>query len=1404
MDGPARRENGDDAIFLEIDLSENTIRALVDTGASDCFISKATRNQLSNEQIIDTWKVDEGQIQLANNSNIHILEQLRIKFKLAGTTVCYDFNVVDNLCHQMVIGRNFLAAVRADMSFPGPHCEVFGGNPITVAHEIDVPANSEMIIPVKPKHVTSGEKQGVYCEPAATAMVMVEACVNLPEQTWWIKVMNPQEEAIRINPGDVLAYASEAAIPQVDDSNIPEFLDLTYLEQTDVPIALGRVAGETVNEMVQLFSLEKSTQVETEEEIEEKISNIDLSQSCLNDEEKTWFRKMLKRNRSSLAFTMAELGECKLIPMVIKVDETEGVVSSRPYRYSPQKMDIIDEQVKQLLDVGVIEPSESAWRSPLVVVQKKDGKPRLCTDFRMLNMITRKDKFPMPTARSLFLYMAYKKPTMWSALDLLSGYHQCSIEHYSRKYTAFETPMGVYQYRRVPFGLIGAPWHFTKVMAIALRGLIPRVCLAYLDDVIVYDTSFEEHVRSVEMVLVALCNAGLKLKPSKCEWCRDEIKFLGHVVNAKGVQTQQETVRKVQSFNRPHNQKTVKSFLGLCNYYRSFVPNFAKIAGPLYKLLKKDIEFKWTDACEDSFEVLKEALTSAPLLIHPDIGGHFHVLSDASDTACGAAVCHQMNGLYRPVAYWGTTLRDAELNYTVTEKEALAVIKCLKEYEDMLQGAKVTIVTDHKPLIPLLQSAYKAPSARLKRWALALTDFDYEIQYEPGATHFLPDFLSRVQSVIHEDPEYEPEVGCELFAMELRQEELTTSQIIVEQNRDPECRQLIDYLEQGVLPSGELEARKVINQAESMSMEEPGVLCKVSRTNYKGENPVSRFKYRMVIPKTLVKRVLSLLHEDVFAGGHVGVNALQAKVIDKFYWGRMQSDILSYVRACERCSLRKRAPRYKAEAKSWDTPSRPWQVVQCDFIGPLKKASNGARYIMTFIDLLTGWPEAFCTKDSTAPTAAEVFLYQIVCRYGRVERLHTDRGATFLSDLFREITTRVACRQTFTTGGMPTGNARVERMHKTLETIIGCYISNGHENWPDLVPIALWTIRSTTSVRTGFSPYTLTFGRDPVSMGLPEGGNAPESLNDHEWFMQTRDNLALFRHIAKDVVAKYERGMRDKLDEHARPTQFLEGDLVYMYDPTAAENMVSKFSNVYRGPYRVVEVRDDHLVRISSLATGKKVPHYVNIQKIKRAYGPWSPALTKTHTKPSPTNTEVSDQSRRFHAQTETADVEFSVVGAKTESRVDPPAPLDMESPQIHGGPIINHETSPGGQITGQKYNSLTGHNQQTTGETHSGQSGKKTKKRRTKKAVTDKPSQETEVTPVDSLNDGKKTKLKGKKLTSEENVPISHPHVQEAGRTWTTEDGLGQRVPGRYNLRNASAPVSYARFFDEMEEEEW
>ena len=312
---------------------------------------------------------------------------------------------------------------------------------------------------------------------------------------------------------------------------------------------------------------------------------------------------------------------------------------TRPYRYSPQKMDIIDDQIEQLLKLGIIEPSDSAWRSPLVVVQKKDGQARLCTDYRVLNMITEDDTYPMPTARSLFLYMAYRKPTIFTAIDLLSGYHQCELHPDSRKYSSFESPSGVWQWTRVPFGMRQSPWQFTKIMSLALGGLMSRTCLAYLDDIIVFDPTVESHIDNVEKVLQALKRAGLTIKPSKCEWGRSEIKFLGHVVTPEGLKTQPKVTKKVQEFGRPHDKHTVRSFLGLCNYYRNFIPRFATMAVPLNRLLKNKVPFVWSTECEQAFKSIQDHLVAPPLLIHPEIGGHFYVMTDASKRRADETSC---------------------------------------------------------------------------------------------------------------------------------------------------------------------------------------------------------------------------------------------------------------------------------------------------------------------------------------------------------------------------------------------------------------------------------------------------------------------------------------------------------------------------------------------------------------------------------------------------------------------------------------------------------------------------------------------------------------------------------------------------------------------------------------------
>ena len=928
----------------------------------------------------------------------------------------------------------------------------------------------------------------------------------------------------------------------------------------------------------------------------------------MTEDEQRQFKEMLARNADTIAFSMEELGHCTWTPMKIRVDESQGICVTRPYRYSPQKMDIIDDQVKQLLKLGIIEPSESAWRSPLVVVEKKDGQARLCTDYRVLNMMTEDDTYPMPTARSLFLYMAYRKPTIFTAIDLLSGYHQCELHPDSRKYSSFESPTGVWQWTRVPFGMRQSPWQFTKIMSLALGGLMPRTCLAYLDDIIVFDPTVESHIANVEKVLQALKGAGLTIKPSKCEWGRSEIRFLGHVVNSEGLKTQPKVTKKVQEFGRPHDKQTVRSFLGLCNYYRNFIPDFATTAVPLNRLLKNKVHFVWDLECEKAFRTIQNYLVAPPLLIHPEIGGHFYILTDASDGACGAAICHLREGLLRPVVYYGYTFGSAERNYTITEREGLAVVKTLKTHESMLSGAKITIMTDHQPLIPLLQQAHKAPSKRLKRWALALTDFDYEIQYIPGKKHHLPDFLSRVvmrdtlERDSDDEDEFEPEVGCELLELNVNQDELTSEEFRKKQWEDPECKLLLNYLVNEELPDQWEEAKNILVRVERLGVNKDGVLCKFDDTKKKKGKGMAGVKARIVVPTSLVQRVLYLLHDDILCGGHVGITALNTKIVERFYWKNLYIDIVEYVRACERCALRKRAPHFKSRAKSWDRPDYPWQVVQTDFIGPLRKSKDGYLYILTFIDLLTGWPEAFPTKNSTAATAATVFLQQIVCRYGKIQQLNSDRGPSYVAKLFNEITGRLMCKQSFTSSRMPQGNARVERLHKSLEDLIGCYITEDHENWPDLLPIALWNVRSTISSRTGFSPYALTFGRDNAAMGFPEERPIFDAGDDKEWFLRTTHCIELFDRVAKENTLKYEKTLRERLNKTARPVQFEEGDCVFYYDPTCADNNTSKFSARYRGPYRVEEAVTDNRVRLKSLRTGKVIPHLVNINKLKRAY----------------------------------------------------------------------------------------------------------------------------------------------------------------------------------------------------------
>ncbi|PNF37360.1 hypothetical protein B7P43_G17830 [Cryptotermes secundus] len=390
-----------------------------------------------------------------------------------------------------------------------------------------------------------------------------------------------------------------------------------------------------------------------------------------------------------------------------------------------------------------ITTSNSGWNFPLLVVPKKldalgKGKWRICIDFRKLNEVTVGDCYPLPNIQDILDKLG--RARYFTALDCASGYLQVPMAEDDRCQTAFSTADGHFEYKRMPFGLKSAPSTLQRMMNNVLSELIGNKCLVYMDDILLIGESLSEHNSKLQAVFQKLREFNLKIEPDKCEFLKEELNYLGHVVTAEGVKPDREKIKAVTDFPIPQSQD-IKSFLGLAGYYRKFIVDFSAIARPLTDLLKKENDWTWTEKEQTSFELLKSKLTKAPLLQYPDFSKPFILTTDASGYAIGAILNQGKLGQDKPIAYASRTLNKAELNYATVEKELLAIVWACKHFRPYLLGRKFQIVTDHKGLTWIFN--VKDPSSRLMRWKLLLQEYDYEIQYRAGQRNCNTDSLSR-------------------------------------------------------------------------------------------------------------------------------------------------------------------------------------------------------------------------------------------------------------------------------------------------------------------------------------------------------------------------------------------------------------------------------------------------------------------------------------------------------------------------------------------------------------------------------------------------------------------------------------------------------------------------------------
>lgn len=474
-----------------------------------------------------------------------------------------------------------------------------------------------------------------------------------------------------------------------------------------------------------------------------KLLHENLRLTHLNSEEKRSVLNICDEYNDIFLLPHDKLTCTEVLKHEIRVTDNTPI-SSKIYRFPEVHKKELDKQINKMLKQGIIRNSVSPYNSPLWIVPKKrdasgEQKWRIVVDFRKLNNVTVGDSFPLPNIEDILDQLGHSK--YFTTLDLASGFHQLQMHKDDVCKTAFSTPSGHYEYLRMPFGLKNAPSTFQRLMTIALSGLQGLQCFTYLDDVVIFASSLEEHSDKLRNVFDRLRTNSLLLQPDKCEFMHQEVAYLGHVISDKGISPNPDKIKAIKNYPTPQNPKQIKQFLGLIGYYRRFIKDFSKFAKPLTSLLKKDVPFIWNKEQDSSLDYFKDILTKEPILQYPVFSEDFLLTTDASNYAIGAILSQGEIGKDLPIAYASRTLNKAECNYSTIERELLAIVWAVQHFRPYLYGRKFTILTDHRPLTWLFNC--KDPSSRLIRWRLKLEEYSYEIRYKPGRINSNVDALSR-------------------------------------------------------------------------------------------------------------------------------------------------------------------------------------------------------------------------------------------------------------------------------------------------------------------------------------------------------------------------------------------------------------------------------------------------------------------------------------------------------------------------------------------------------------------------------------------------------------------------------------------------------------------------------------
>ncbi len=892
-----------------------------------------------------------------------------------------------------------------------------------------------------------------------------------------------------------------------------------------------------------------------------------------------------------------------------------------PIRQPPRRLPFAKREeavksVNEMYEQGIIEPAAGPWCSPVVLVKKKDGGMRFCIDYRKLNDVTHKDSYPLPRIDDSVEALAGAR--WFSALDLKSGYWQVEMDETDKEKTAFSIGSGLWQFTVMPFGLSNAPATFERLMEQVLAGLPLTTALVYLDDVLVAGRSFSEHLTHLHAVLQRFREASLKLNPKKCFLFQLQVKYLGHVVSQQGISTDPDKVQAIKTWATPTSAKEVRSFVGLCSYYRRFIATFSDRSQPLVRCAEES-PFTWTPEADAAFQDLKRALTEAPVLGYPTMDDQFVVDTDASLTGVGAVLSQLQDGHEKVISYYSSSLSKAERNYCTTRRELLAIIKAVRRFHPYLYGRSFLLRTDHAALRWLLN--FRCSEGQTARWLEELQQYDFKVEHRPGARHVNADALSRrpcmdsgckycAKLETKEKLQRQDHGGCECVSYHTTadttgvvktwsQEELRQAQ-----KGDTDIQPVVRWKEEGearppwqvVAPYSET-TKAYWSQWESLLLES-GVLYRLWETPA-GERSIKQ----LVVPKEIRMELLQHLHSSPTAG-HLGVNKTLGRVRERFYWVQCSKDVRTFCRNCDLCSSR-RGPKSKPRAplEKYNVGA-PMERLAIDVLGPLPTSEAGNKYLLIAADYFTKWVEAYPLPCQEAVVVAEALVNNFVCRFGVPLIIHSDQGRNFESQVFTEMCRLLGVNKTRTTPLHPQSDGMVERFNRTIEDQLSKFVDSNQRDWDTHIPLLLMAYRTAIHETTGCSPAQLMMGRDlrlPIDLLI---GRPEEEVSHHRttYAEDLQARLERVHSFARTHMQLRSDSMKERYDSTSNCDRLEMGDPVWLHCPQRKKGVSPKLTRKWQGPYLVTKRLNDTVYRIQLKRQSKpKVVHRNRLWKYTEA-----------------------------------------------------------------------------------------------------------------------------------------------------------------------------------------------------------